>query len=74
MATVKTVENAMKQKQTMRDGFLVKSLALMAAALLALPSSGQGLVDLTSPTGGGANGNCLISCQDADTPFDCPIP
>ncbi len=42
----------MKRNQTMHNGILVKSLALMAAALLALPSSAQELVDLTSPTGG----------------------
>ena len=60
----------MKQKQTMRNGVLVKSLALMAAALLALPSSGQGLVDLTSPTGGTITNSASLSPYLGTKAFD----
>ena len=60
----------MKQKQTMRNGVLVKSLALMAAALLALPSSGQGLVDLTSPTGGTITYSASLSPYLGTKAFD----
>ncbi len=60
----------MKQKQTMRNGVLVKSLALMAAALLALPSSGQGLVDLTSPTGGTITNSPCLATYEGTKAFD----
>lgn len=41
-----------KTSNRLHSGFFVKALVLTAAALLALPSSAQELVDLTSPTGG----------------------
>ena len=44
--------NMTKTSNRLHSGFFVKALVLTAAALLALPSSAQELVDLISPTGG----------------------
>ena len=60
----------MKHSQTRHNGILVKILGLMAAALLALPSSAQELVDLTSPTGGTITYSPCLATYEGTKAFD----
>ena len=60
----------MKHSQTRHNGILVKVFGLMAAALLALSSSAQELVDLTSPTGGTITYSSCLNTYEGTEAFD----